>query len=216
MSKLMLSSAAALAVAAAPAFAQTPTVATFTTQNVIEALNAVGITDGTAKKAQNSDGTYADYVAFSYGGLKHVASLEVCNSTAGPGCLGLNLMTIWSDAGSVVDPRKINEFNGALPFGKGFTAGSALVFQRYAISDGGVSKRYIQSNITNFIGSGQRFQEFVGGSPTTVSASPGDAKLAKAALTPAEEAAIAALSKEFPNKWNAAVTATALEAEHLK
>lgn len=218
MSKLILSGAAALAVASlgAPAFAQTATVATFTTQNVIEALNAAGIPGGVAKKNQNSDGTVSDYVAFSYGGLKHVASLEVCNTQAGPGCLGLNLLTIWSDAGSVVDPKRINDFNAALPFGKGFTIDSALIFQRYAISDGGVSKKYIQSNITNFIGSGQRFQEFVGGSPNTVSATGDEAKLSKATLTPEEEAAIAGWSKEFPNQWNATVTKAPVEAEHLR
>lgn len=207
--------AASVLLVAGPAGAQQQPIMAFTTANVVDALSALGVTNAKAQRSAGQGGAPIDYVGFSVGEVRHIAVLEVCNAGAA-GCLGLSLLTIWSDAGSVVDRNRLNEFNATYSFGKGFVAGDSLIFQRYAISDGGVSKRYIQSNITNFIGSGQRFQEFVGGSPTTVSASPGDAKLAKAALTPAEEAAIAALSKEFPNKWNAAVTATALEAEHLK
>jgi hypothetical protein len=203
--------AALLAGAAAPAHAQ-QSIASFTTANVIEALAAVGVTDGQAKKGSSPNGTPFDYVGFSTGGVRHVAILEVCN-TGTPGCLGLNLLTIWNDAGAVVDRNKINDFNATYSFGKGFVAGNSLIFQRYAISDGGVSKANVQSNIGNFVVLGQAFAGAVGGSGSagTISAKPGDAALVRTSLSSEAEAIVEMMGDDNPNLWNAPRTAPTMD-----
>lgn len=189
---------------AAPAFAQQQPIMAFTTANVIEALTTLGVTDGQAKRQTGPNGAPFDYVAFSTGSVRHIAALEVCN-TGAAGCLGLNLMTIWADAGAVVDRNKVNDFNGAYSFGKGIVAGNALIFQRYTISDGGVSKANVQSNIANFVQLGQIFANYVGGSggTGTISAKPGDAALARASLSPEAEAIVEMMGDSNPNRWNA-------------
>ena len=216
MTKTRLLAAAALAaagLAAAPASAQT-TITTFTTANVITALRQLGNQDASAQKNTMSDGTSKDYVRFTNGGITHIAVLEVCN----PGCLGLNLMTIWSDAGAVVDPKKINDFNGMVNFGKAVTADTALVLQRYTISDGGVSMENVKSNIANFVAMTGPFMQFVGGSSTsTISAKPGEAGVTTAVAGADEAAFIEALSGAASNNWNTSVAgAVDASAEHLK
>lgn len=200
--KLPLIAAAAMTIAA-PASAQ-QLVNAFTTGNVIEALTALGVTDAQAKRQTGPDGKLFEYVGFSTGGIRHIAALEVCQ-TGAPGCLGLNLMTIWSDAGAVVDRNRVNDFNASYSFGKGIVAGNALIFQRYTISDGGVSKANVQSNISNFVGLGQAFANYVGGSggAGTVSVTPGEGSLSRASLSPEAGALVEMMGTENPNKWNA-------------
>lgn len=216
MTKTKLLAAAALAaagLAAAPASAQT-TIKTFTAANVTSALQQLGIQDATSKQATLADGSVTQFIYFSNGGIKHLATLEVCK----PGCLGLLLMTVFTGAGSVVDPRKINEFNRSSLFGKAVTTDSALVLQRYVISDGGISMENVESNIANFVAMTGPFMQFVGGASTsTVSARPGEAGL-MTAVTDADEAAkIEALSGSASNNWNTAIAgATGAAAEHVR
>ncbi len=199
--------------AAGPAGAQQQPIMAFTTANVIEALTALGVTNAQAQRSTGPSGAPVDYVGFAAGNVRHVAILEVCNAGA-PGCLGLNLLTIWSDAGAVVDRNRVNEFNAAYSFGKGIVAGNALIFQRYTISDGGVSRANVQSNISNFVGLSNTFAGFVGGTgaPGTISAKPGEASLSRTGLSAESAAVIESLGAINPNHWNAERSPVSIDA----
>lgn len=205
--------AAAMTLAHGSAQAQTPMVAAFSTANVVEALTAVGVTDAQPISQPAQNGQTVEAVRFSTNGIRHVAILEVCNSSGAQGCLGLNLLTIWGAAGAIVDRNRVNDFNAQYAFGKGIIAGDALVFQRYAISDGGISKANVRSNITNFAALGQSFANYVGGSAGagTISATAGEAALLRAGLSPESAAVIKALGAEAGNRWNAPRATSTIE-----
>lgn len=198
--------------ATAPAGAQQVTA--FTTGNVIQALTALGVQGATPNRQTGTDGKTIDYVAFAVGNVRHIGVLEVCNVNGSAGCLGLNLMTIWTDAGSVVDRNKVNDFNAAIPFGKGFVVGDALLFQRYTISDGGVSLENVKSNIANFVNASNGFQQFVGGSGAagTISAKPGEAAVERVSVSPESAAVIEAMGLDNRNRWNAPLQPSPIEA----
>lgn len=143
-----------LALAAAPASAQTVTA--FTTQNVIQALTNIGATGAQAGTVNGQGG--GQIVRFEANGLKHVAALEVCNAGAA-GCLGLNIITIWNDVPGV-DLGVLNDFNITYSFGKAVGVNSNMAVSRYAIADGGVSMKNLEANLSNHAGLAITFLEF--------------------------------------------------------
>jgi hypothetical protein len=143
----------------APGAAQAQQLVTaFTPQNVITALEAVGVQGAQAGTLNNPDGTATAVVRFNANGLKHNAGLEVCN-TGAPGCLGLHLMTVWNMP-STVDVNVVNAFNGNFAFSKAVAVDSNVVIARYVISDGGISSKNIQENIKNHVALATEFANF--------------------------------------------------------
>ncbi|NWG70482.1 MAG: hypothetical protein HXY23_02595 [Parvularculaceae bacterium] len=193
---------------AAPAGAQT--VNAFTTQNVIQALTNLGIAGATTSTVNGPQGP-SEIVRFEANGLKHVAALEVCN-TGAAGCLGLNIITLWNDVPGV-DLNTVNEFNISFSFGKAVGAGSNLAVSRYAISDGGVSTKNVQANLSNHAAMAVNFMEFYrnGASASSVSL---DSVSAKPAV--ADVAALPGLAGIAPflspNDFNESPRATAVPA----
>jgi hypothetical protein len=143
------------ALAAAPAAAQT--INAFTTQNVIQALTNIGVQGAQAGKINGPQGE-GDVVRFEANGLKHVAALEVCN-TGASGCLGLNLITVW-DGVPGVNVNILNEFNMSYSFGKAIGVDQNMAVSRYVISDGGISLKNLQENISNHADLAVGFVEF--------------------------------------------------------
>ena len=147
---------------AATALAQSKTsnITHFTPAIVTKALTELGVKDAAARKQNMSGGQQTDVVSFTNGGLKHVGVLTVCSAQ---GCLGLQLMTVWGqEAGKAVSRIAVNEYNANYTFGKGFVGpGNALVYSRYAISDGGISVDNLKSNLANFANGSQNFIQIV-------------------------------------------------------
>lgn len=163
MTSLRILAAFALAAStAAPVAAQAKSanITHFTPANVMKALTELGVKDASTRKQTMTGGQQVDVVSFTNGGLKHVGILAVCSAK---GCLGLQLMTVWGqEAGKTISRTAINNYNANYTFGKGFVGpGNALVYSRYAISDGGVSIDNLKSNIANFANGSQNFLQIV-------------------------------------------------------
>lgn len=159
--KTILATAALGVALTAPAMAQVKgPVNYFTAQNVVAILKEMGAGDATARKHNTQSGKPLESVIFTVENMKHVAVLSACNDPKG--CLGLELVTIWTDAGKTVNRVHMNNFNAAYPFGKAFVGPeNTIIFQRYAISDGGVSVQNVKSNIGNFVVGTRVFQEYM-------------------------------------------------------
>lgn len=154
MSRMILATLGACLVLVAPV-AQAQNVTSFTQANVIEALAALGVEGARADNRDNGDGTVTQAVAFEAGGLKRVGVITACSEQAG--CLGLYLLTIWSSAGSI-SRETINAANLDWPFGKAFIAANgALIYARYIISDGGITRPNLQANIGVYVNATESF-----------------------------------------------------------
>jgi len=191
------------ALAAAPASAQT--INAFTTQNVIQALTNLGVTGAQAATVNGQGG--GQIVRFEANGLKHVAALEACN-TGAAGCLGLNIITLWNDVPGV-DVGILNEFNITYSFGKAVGMNSNMAISRYAIADGGVSMKNIESNISNHAGLAVAFIEFYrsrsGAATVSLDARTAGAKAVKVSTPPGLESLAPLLT---PNDFNASPSMT--------
>jgi hypothetical protein len=145
----------------AGAFAQAKGMIThFTPSNLTQALKELGVTDASARKQPVNNGQTVDVVSFSNAGLKHIAILSVCSK---PGCLGVELLTIWGDdAGKTASRSALNTYNASYGYGKGFIGPSGtLVYSRYTISDGGISSQNLKANIGNFVTGSANFQQYM-------------------------------------------------------
>jgi hypothetical protein len=183
---------------AAPAPAGRAIVTHFTPSIVGKALTDTGVTDTSVRQEKAKDGRNVDIVSFSVGGTKHVAILSVC--TDGKGCLAVEFLTVWADAGKTASRTALNTYNATYGFGKGFAGPSGtLVYQRYAISDGGVTMDNVRANIGNFVTGSQNFEAFMSkqAAGTSASVAPVDTTphLAVSALSPQSAAVVLSLGK---------------------
>lgn len=200
MKRIVLVAAAALGLASfAGAQAQSKSlIQHFTLSNVSKALTELGMTDVSARKQQVGEGQTIDVVSFNSAGVKHVGIFTACSK---PGCLGIELLTIWGEnAGKSVSRTALNGYNATYGFGKGFVGPSGtLVYSRYAISDGGVSVDNLKANVANFISGSRNFQQYMAKSASGGEASltPGDDAVmrhaAARAATPEAEAVLLSL-----------------------
>lgn len=199
MKKVILTAAAMLGFASfAGAQAQSKGLIQYFTQgNVAKTLTELGMTDVSARKQQVGEGQSVDVVSFSNAGVKHVGIYTACSK---PGCLGIELLTIWGDnAGKSASRTALNSYNATYGFGKGFVGPSGtLVFSRYAISDGGITVENLKANIGNFIAGSRNFQQYMAKSASGGEASlaPGDAVMqhvAARAATPEADGVLVSL-----------------------
>lgn len=142
----------------------------FTPANIVKALGEMGVKDAAARKQAIDGGQTVDVISFTNGGLKHIGILAICSAK---GCLGLQLMTVWGqESGKSISRIALNNYNANYTFGKGFIGpGNALIYSRYAISDGGVSIDNLKSNIANFANGSQNFVQQLSKSATGTEAS---------------------------------------------
>lgn len=167
---------ALVAWAAPGTLAQSKTIFThFTPAHVAKALADLGVQGATTRTQQTNAGKSFDVVSFEVAGTKHIGILTAC--TSAKGCLGLELLTIWAEAGKNANRISLNSFNAAFSFGKAFIGPSdTLVFTRYAISDGGVTSDNLKANIANFVGGARAFEQYMtkAGKGTEANISPAD------------------------------------------
>lgn len=113
----------------------------------------------------SSSGTPVFIITTDAGG-KFVMGLTVCEP-GGDNCLGLHLFAIFDMPGGGDPLALINAFEGQVPFAKAFiTRRGRPVIARYVIADGGITNANIFFNMTNFLGTAERFLSLVQGDGT--------------------------------------------------
>jgi hypothetical protein len=194
---------AAVSLLVGPASAQTKTpapgqalVTHFTPSLLIKTLTALGATDAAQRQEKAKDGRTVDIVSFTVGGTKHVGVLSACADAKG--CLAVELLTVWAGAGKTANRTALNAYNSTHGFGKGFLGpNGTLVYQRYAISDGGVTMDNLRANIGNFVNGSQSFEGYMSkqaaGTSAGVAPAEGGVHLTAGDLAPTTETVILSL-----------------------
>lgn len=152
-------------------------IAHFTQANVTGLLKELGATDIAVQ--DGSEGSKG--ITYKQGQLTFIAILQACKA-GDPGCLGLTLLARFSgEGGSAYSLTTVNGFNASRVFAQAHVYEKDLYLMRYVISDGGISRTNLRSNLVNFWGMPAQLQEYFQKAGVVAQASPsGQAQLSYA------------------------------------
>lgn len=130
----------------AAANAADATITHFTPELISDIVKELGATDVTIQ----TGGSGTKYVQHKVEGYTFLFSLLACKPGE-PGCLGLGLVKAFSpDEGTTFDLATVNSFNSKYAFAQAHVFEKNIYLTRYTISDGGISRDNIRSNIQTF------------------------------------------------------------------
>jgi len=161
--------------------ADEPLIAHFTQANVTAMLKELGATDIAVQ--DGSEGSKG--ITYKQGQLTFIAIMQACKA-GDPGCLGLSLIARFSgEGGPAYSLTTVNGFNTSRVFAQAHVFEKDLYLMRYLISDGGISRANLRSNLVNFWGMPAQLQEYFQKAGVVALAPSGEAQLSYGAPTPA-------------------------------
>lgn len=154
MFRPLVAASAALLALSAPAYAGSRTEAstvylTVSSADFTSFLSGLGYSD----IEEVSDNVFALSTA---NGFKFLIALVVCDSSdtsSDPGCYGIEMFATWTiDAADIPDvTAAANTYNSTMSLAKSYVADDALTIQRYSITDGGVTRAHLESEVREFL-----------------------------------------------------------------